>query len=1412
MHMDEQPTSPPAATARHGAAAPVGTTLSLLLPLAVVLVFVLLVAAAATTAVRWWLFEEAGSQWLLQRLPLVQVKGFRGALLGDSWQAERVHLSLSQDQISVTVEGLSLTGMRWSWRPNDAAWMGLEIERFGARKVTVKTGTAGPRPLPLPPSLALPLQLAAAQGQIDELVVDSLPPFARVAVQGLLLDARAGAEHRVEQLQADWYGVHTEASVSVGNSAPLPLKLQASLRPEADAERPRWGAVLRLAGPLAQIELTGTLRGVPRAGLAAPSVDGQAGLQLLQAWPLASLQLRSHELDLSALTARAPQTRLSATATLVKHTKDAPLSATIQVDNALPGRWNERRLPLQRLSAELRGRLDQPDRLEVRGFELALADSTKSAGRITGNLVWQGHELRLDTKLVGVTPQRLDSRAASMQLSGPVLATLRGLPAPDGSGATPTPAAHWKVDLEGKLDAAPQPVRLSMEGSATDKRLEVSSLRASSGKSTAELSLLLQQAGKTEWRLGSSGGLVNFDPLPWWPGEAGSALRKGVHRLTADWQLDLRLPENAAALPTLELAQRLAGNGDVRVRDSMLAGVPVSGTVKLGYTQAAAPTSALLNAELVLGGNRISIEGRGNPAGDGQADRWRLELKADALSALAPLSQLHPALADWMPRQGTAMAVLAAEGRWPHLRSEGNAQVVQLRMGTLGVARGQVDWRLESGLERPMSMKLDLAGLQMGSRRADHLRASVSGTLAEHRIDIAGALPLRPPEAAVQLLGVQAQSGTSVQMQAQGNWRSDAGGGGLWRARVEQLLVGSWDGSVGDQPPASVWARLRDLSAELQFDGGAQMVALRAEPGRVQFAGDVALRWDAVKIDLRGAQPQIELRADIEAFALAPLLARLQPDMGWSGDIRVGARVEIRAAERFDADLVFERRDGDLHIASGEGMQLLGLTDLRLSASAHDGQWALTPVFKGRSLGEITGTVRVSTTPERRWPHADAPLQGEVQARVADIGIWGAWVPPGWKLGGELLTIATLSGRFGKPQYLGAVTASRLSVRNLLQGVNVSEGQVAVRLEGDTATIGLFTLRGGDGTLTITGDATLGAAPKAQLRVKADRFRVLGRLDRLAIVSGQADLSLSGEQARLDGRVVLDEGHFDASSSDTPTLDSDVTVRRPGKAELAIDEKAKAGTRRNFVLGLDIDLGSKLRVRGRGVDTGLKGGVRLSNPAGRLEVRGTINTVDGNYAAYGQKLTVDHGIVAFGGPPDDPRLDILALRPNIDQQVGVAITGTLLTPRVRLYSNPDMSETEKLSWLLLGRAPDGLGRNDTALLQRAAVALLAGEGEAPTDALLKNLGIDEISLKQGEGDVRETVFSLGKQLSRRWYLGYERGVNTATGTWQLIYRIAQRFTVRAQSGLENSLDVIWSWRMQETPADAAMRKSITTPP
>jgi translocation and assembly module TamB len=886
--------------------------------------------------------------------------------------------------------------------------------------------------------------------------------------------------------------------------------------------------------------------------------------------------------------------------------------------------------------------------------------------------------------------------------------------------------------------------------------------------------------------------------------------------LSGDWRFAIRLPSNAMQLPPLTLAQRLAGNGELHLRNSTLAGVPVSADFELGYAQGAQPALATVRADLLLGGNRIAIEGRGDPASRGDSDLWRIELKADTLGSLAPLLRLDPELALWLPLDGNATGTMSAQGRWPALQTEGNLQLSQLHAGQVALSHAALGWKLDSRLgqraDQPLSLQLDMAGLQLNGHRADNLHVLLKGTLADHHIDIQGALPIKPAPIVEQVLGIEAQSGTRLQVSAQGAWLPLATGGGHWRAQVEQLQAGSWDGSQDAQASASGWAEARDWRVDVQFDGKGSPVAVQADPGRIRLANTMTLRWDAVRIDLGSEPVQVQLHADIDAFALAPLLARAQPGVGWQGNLRLAARVDIRAAERLDADLVFERRDGDLSVASGETTQTMGLSEFKLSLAAHDGIWNFTQVLRGSSLGEINGQLRARTTPDRRWPDPQAEIDGAIQARVADIGIWSAWVPPGWRLVGELRTTARVSGRFGEPQFTGDLTGSGLGVRNLLQGVNVSDGQIAVKLSGDAAQIERFTFKGGDGTLSVSGGATLGSQPQARLQLTAQRFRLLGRIDRQAIVSGSAELNLKPEEGRLEGRFKLDEGLIDARSSGTPTLDDDVTVRRPGTPDDQRSATTAPGPRRNFDLALDLDLGEQLHVRGRGLDTLLRGQLRITNPAGRLAVNGTLSTDGGTYAAYGQKLDIERGIIAFSGPVNNPRLDVLALRPNIDTRVGVAITGNLLTLRVRLFSEPDMADTDKLSWLVLGRAPDGLGRNDTALLQRAAVALFAGEGEAPTDALLKSLGIDELSLRQGDSDVRDTVVTLGKQLSRRWYVGYERGVNATTGTWQLIYRIAQRFTLRAQSGLDNSLDIIWTWRFQETPTDAGMRKSRVVPP
>ena len=1451
---------------------------------------VLLLAAGlgGLASVRWVLGTEGGLRWLLAQVPGVSASGVQGSVLSGNLRVQQLRITWgpaaaaaaptvdAPPQAGLTLQDLAAEGLRWRWRPADAApgtWLAVELQSLHARQATLRSSPpAAAQPLVLPQSLALPLRVHVAQVRLNELRVNDLAPATALALQGLAFDNRPGAGYSVQALQAQWQGLRLQGQASLAHAAPFQTEAQASLVPVGEAAagagpgappagaaaaaqppgpsaQPPWAAVARAQGALAQLSLQATLRGVPRADRPAPSLDLTAELRPLQPWPLGALHAQTEALDLSALHPAAPQTRLAGQAQLQSQALDAPLSVRVALTNALPGRWNEGRLPVRRLALQGGGNLAAPDQWSLESFDVELADAQRSAGRWSGSAGWQGHRLMLDTQLRDVTPQRLDTRAPAMQLAGPLQLTLEGLPSPDPAAASAAPPwmASLRLDLEGLLKDAPLPVRLQLLAEADAHRLELKSVQAQTGRARADASAQLQRrdAGNP-WVLKTRGELQDFDPLPWLPGGDGAqweTWRRGPHRLSGNWQFEVRLPMAPERLAPWDMLQRLAGNGRLQLQDSLLAGQPLQAELELGYT----PGTGSFQAEVALAGAELSLQARGDPAGDGSSDRWDAQLRAPELSRLAPLARLLQTTAPYAPSQGSAQLQLAASGRWPSLQTEGHAQVQQLRAGELGVGAGRFDWTLDMGrsLQQPLALTLDVAALRFGAHHADQLRGTVRGELASHRIDIETVLPLLPPPAAATVLGLNMprpaqgrQNGTRVQLLADGRWLPEPGGG-RWVAAIERLVVGGWDGralssaasdsgngistgSTGNGAPANPsWAEARDLQAELQFDADGTLTALRADAGALQLADTTRLRWEAVRVDLQAQPVQLAVRAQLDPFPVAPLLARLQPELGWAGNLQLGARVQVDAGERLEADIALQRASGDLAVGGGNRpgaapATAMGLSDLRLALRARDGLWAFEADAAGALLGELRGAVQARTTPQARWPGPEAPLEGQLQLRVADIGIWNAWVPAGWRMAGSLQGSARVDGRFGAPRYTGLLEGSKLALRNLLQGVNLTEGEVRVRLTGDEAEIEEFALRGGEGTLTVSGGAEFGERPRARLQMRAERFRVLGRVDRQLVASGQAVAELDRDNVRLQGRVTADEGLFDISRGDAPDLDSDVNVRRPDQPVVTEQAQTNGRPRRSVRLALVLDLGERLRLRGHGLDTGLRGQVTLSSPNNRLAADGSISTVDGSYVGYGQKMAIERGVVAFNGALDNPRLDILALRPNLDVRVGVAITGPLSAYRVRLFSEPEMNENAKLSWLLLGREPDGLGRADAALLQRAAVALLAGEGEAPTDALLRNLGIDELSLRQSDGDVRETVITLGKQLSRRWYLGYERGVNATAGTWQLIYRIAQRFTLRAQSGLENSLDVIWIWRPGEhaegAAVDAAVRKSVVTPP
>ena len=469
----------------------------------------------------------------------------------------------------------------------------------------------------------------------------------------------------------------------------------------------------------------------------------------------------------------------------------------------------------------------------------------------------------------------------------------------------------------------------------------------------------------------------------------------------------------------------------------------------------------------------------------------------------------------------------------------------------------------------------------------------------------------------------------------------------------------------------------------------------------------------------------------------------------------------------------------------------------------------------------------------------DTPLSARLRARLPDVGVWSALAPPGWRIHGTLDADATLSGTLNAPQWQGTLGADRITVQSLLDGVDLKDGRLRAVLRGNQLDITELSLKGGQGSQariigysgnltappqnggTLQGSGTLrwglagtgtdsnaGAAGNsgialdftAQLRA----LQVLVRADRQASVSGTLRAGLKDGQITVRGDLTVDRATIILPEASAPKLGSDVVVRsvaidkaNAAKAQKAGKSAARAQTTKVPDIAVTLNLGRDFALQGFGITTRLEGELQVrgsSVASAPPRITGEVRTVQGRYRAWGQALNVETGIARFNGPYNNPSLDILAIRPNISVRAGVKVSGSAQAPRVRLYSDPVLPDAEILSWVVVGRSTAG-GGAEAALLQQAALALLGGQGGG-TGSIAQRLGVDEIGFKgpgNGNGeDAGGAAITLGKRLSSNLYVTYEQSLSGAIGAIYIFYDLTKRLTLRGQTGSQSAVDIIYT--------------------
>ncbi len=798
-----------------------------------------------------------------------------------------------------------------------------------------------------------------------------------------------------------------------------------------------------------------------------------------------------------------------------------------------------------------------------------------------------------------------------------------------------------------------------------------------------------------------------------------------------------------------------------------------------------------VEAELVRRGNAVGIHRlRARARGGELSGSGRLHLDGLRFEAKLELAGFDPAAFGDYP-QGVLNASIAAAGTpegadltWTlgestlagqALESTGSARVARDRVaradarasygganarvrGAFGRPGDEMAWQLE--VPRLADVAAELAGtleasgtlsghwrdpeaaasarieaLRLpGGLQARELRASFAGRLSQHEIELFA----RAPEIALQArlrggwLGARGWAGELLSLTNEGTYPLALTAPAPLQASRAQVELGRLEAKLGE--------------------GRLLVESLRWQPQKLVSAGE-----------FRGlpAQWLVALTGFAQRVGGALLL-----DGAWSltAAPRLHGTLEVRRA---GGDLSFDGVALELREASLEGR----FTEGRLAARG-----ALASRFGNATLhAEISPLAGAAGLGYGR----DSPLAWRARADLAGLGTLTQGLLEEVRFDGRVSAELSGGGTLGEPSVSGKLAGEAIRLEWPAQGVYLRNGELRAVLEGNALRVETLSIQGGEGHITASGVLPLRFAESAAtLRWQAKNFTVLERPDMRLVASGGGSAQFDGKRLSLVGELRADRGHISVQRERLPQLGDDVVIvgERP--------ERDGAPVRLPLALDLILDLGDALTVQAQGFDGRLTGRVQLqTNKEGELRAYGEVRAVNATFLAYGQTLEVDPGTLIFDGPLDNPALQVTAWRRNQAVEAGVQISGTARSPRVQLVSQPPVPEGERLSWLVLGRSSGDASQADLGLLQAAAGALLASGDAMPLDRrLARSVGLDEVSLR-GTGEVQDRVVALGKRLSDRAYVSYERGLGAvASNLVKLDYALSQRWSLRAETG------------------------------
>jgi translocation and assembly module TamB len=421
-------------------------------------------------------------------------------------------------------------------------------------------------------------------------------------------------------------------------------------------------------------------------------------------------------------------------------------------------------------------------------------------------------------------------------------------------------------------------------------------------------------------------------------------------------------------------------------------------------------------------------------------------------------------------------------------------------------------------------------------------------------------------------------------------------------------------------------------------------------------------------------------------------------------------------------------------------------------------------------------------------PPIDERIQGHVEIDLKNLTILAIVSNYIKNPVGKWHSDIKISGTLGAPILIGEsrVQASSLTLTTLgltLSDVDlkaVSDAKRAVKVSGSAMS--------GKGKININGslDDYRATESTGSIKIIGENFELARIPEATIIVSPNLQLSINQNAIAMTGDILISEA---ALTIFTPTK---TITPSPDVVIVSAEQSEKPTTPLNISSKIRIILGDKVKVQGYGFTGSLQGSVLVDDTKALTTASGEINIVEGKYAAYGATLDIASGSLSFAGSSiDNPMVNVRAQR-RVDEVVaGVIVEGNVQSPKIRLFSEPAMDDSNILSYIILGQPLNAASEQDGKLLANAAASLGLLGGEKLAKEIGERFGIDEIKI-QTDQDTKEASLLLGKYLSPDFYVGYAIGIGNAVDTLQIQYKLTEQWVLKTSSGEQQKAEILFT--------------------